>query len=122
MSICDEMRGHLLVLNKTYNPTDTRYTFLIINKQCLEHSGFPQTLRTSLPFVWAAGDVAEFPLPLVGGQRVSIGHWQMALKMGQVAGKNIAAEAKNKSHRETFDSVPVFWSMQYGKSLRYAGF
>jgi hypothetical protein len=41
-------------------------------------------LETSIPDVYAAGDVAEFPLPLVDGARVCIGHWQMALKMGQV--------------------------------------
>jgi len=103
-----------------------------------------QHLRSSLPFVWAAGDVAEFPLPLAENKRVSIGHWQMALKMGETAGKNIARaianaantvndehvdkskheelENNNKSNLTIFESIPFFWTVQYGKSLRYAGF
>ena len=84
-----------------------------------------QFLRSSVPFVWAAGDVAEFPLPLAEGKRVSIGHWQMALKMGETAGKNIARALSGSSSSNegltAFESVPFFWTVQYGKSLRYAG-
>ena len=42
--------------------------------------------------VFAAGDVVEFPLRLAARRRketVAISHWQMALKMGQVAAKNM---------------------------------
>jgi len=89
-----------------------------------------QHLRSSLPFVFAAGDIAEFPLPLADDKRVSIGHWQMALKMGETAGKNIAINAREDepatpaavAKSVVFDSIPFFWTVQYGKSLRYAGF
>lgn len=64
--------------------------------------------------VYAAGDIAQFPLPLTG-ERVSIGHWQIAHNHGRVAGRNMVGKA------ESFNSIPYFWTVLCGKSLRYCG-
>lgn len=64
--------------------------------------------------VFAAGDIAKFPLPLISDS-VSIGHWQLAHYHGRVAGKNMAGKP------EVFNSIPYFWTVLFGKSLRYCG-
>ena len=40
-------------------------------------------MKTSAENVYAAGDIVEFPLFMVGDEKVNIGHWQMAHKHGQ---------------------------------------
>ena len=74
-----------------------------------------QHLRSSAPAILAAGDIASFPLPLCGGQRVSVGHWGLAHYLGSLAGR-VAAGADTQ-----VDTVPFFWTVQYGKSVRYTG-
>ena len=64
--------------------------------------------------VYAAGDIAQFPLPLTNS-KVSIGHWQIAHNHGRVAAKNMIGK------KETFNSIPYFWTVLFGKSLRYCG-
>lgn len=39
-------------------------------------------MRTNIPDVFAAGDVASFPLSIHADKRVNIGHWQMAQAHG----------------------------------------
>ena len=34
--------------------------------------------------VFAAGDIAHFPLKMLNGDKVSIGHWQISHKHGTV--------------------------------------
>ncbi|XP_003386312.1 PREDICTED: apoptosis-inducing factor 3-like [Amphimedon queenslandica] len=65
--------------------------------------------------VYAAGDIAKFPLPLIQDS-VSIGHWQIAHNHGHIAGRNMAGK------EESFNSIPYFWTVLFGKSLRYCGF
>ena len=70
--------------------------------------------------VYAAGDIAKFPLRLRyldDDVEVAIGHWQLALSHGKTAGLNVG----NDDEAKEVNSVPFFWSMQFGKSLRYAG-
>ena len=64
--------------------------------------------------VFAGGDIARFPLPLIGDS-ANIGHWQLAHKHGRVAAKNMLGK------NQPFDSIPFFWTVLYGKSLRYCG-
>lgn len=64
--------------------------------------------------VYAAGDIASFPLPLINDS-ISIGHWQIAHNHGHIA-------AMNMMGKETkFNSIPFFWTVLFGKSLRYCG-
>ncbi|OWP64679.1 NAD(FAD)-dependent dehydrogenase [Hymenobacter amundsenii] len=64
--------------------------------------------------VYAAGDVARFPLAAGGGQH-RIEHWRMAQQHGACAARNMLGQ------EHQFAEVPFFWTQQYGKSLRYAG-
>ncbi|BFZ18859.1 hypothetical protein BsWGS_21898 [Bradybaena similaris] len=73
-------------------------------------------MRTNLADVYAAGDIVEFPLFTVDNQNVNIQHWQMAHQHGRIAGLSIAGKAQE------IRSVPYFWTMQYGKSIRYTGY
>ncbi|GAB3635243.1 FAD-dependent oxidoreductase [Hymenobacter arcticus] len=66
------------------------------------------------PNVYAAGDIARFPLAATG-QPTRIEHWRVAQQHGQVAARNMLGQ------REKFTAAPFFWTQQYGKSLRYAG-
>eukprot|EP01122_Echinamoeba_exundans_P000694 TRINITY_DN10620_c0_g1_i1.p1 TRINITY_DN10620_c0_g1~~TRINITY_DN10620_c0_g1_i1.p1 ORF type:complete len:553 (+),score=111.30 TRINITY_DN10620_c0_g1_i1:47-1660(+) len=67
--------------------------------------------------LYVAGDVARFPDPKKEGHFLRIEHWGVAQNMGKVAGRNMAAgKAVAK-----FDHVPFFWTMQFGKGLRYCG-
>lgn len=64
---------------------------------------------------YALGDIAKAQNQL-GRQRVE--HWRVALQHGQV----VAASILNNERIPTLDErIPFFWTMQYGKSLRYSG-
>ncbi|KAM9321519.1 apoptosis-inducing factor 3-like [Gastrophryne carolinensis] len=75
-----------------------------------------QFMRTSVPDVFAAGDVVSFPLAMMEGHRVNIGHWQMAHTHGRIAALNMLNKPVPVS------SVPFFWTSLLGKSIRYAGY
>ena len=62
-----------------------------------------QMLRTSLPDIFAAGDVANFPGgPL--GRNIRVEHEDNANTMGSTAGKNMAGESLPYTH------IPFFYS------------
>jgi len=70
---------------------------------------------TSMTDVWAAGDIVRFPLNTYQDQMVNIGHWGLAMYHGKVAALNMLGYDVN------LNTVPFFWTVQFGKSLRYAG-
>lgn len=70
---------------------------------------------SGVPDVWAAGDIVTFPLNTFKDQRVNIGHWGLAMYHGKVAALNMLSIDVN------LNTVPFFWTVQFGKSLRYAG-
>lgn len=73
-------------------------------------------MRTNVPDVFGAGDVVAFPLRIRGDQRVNIGHWQLAHAHGRAAALNML------QNHTRIDSVPFFWTVLLGKSVRYAGY
>jgi 3-phenylpropionate/trans-cinnamate dioxygenase ferredoxin reductase component len=78
-------------------------------------------LRTSVPGIYAAGDIASFWSPLYG-QRLRVEHWDVAEKHGFVAGRNMAREAAGSgASLESFDEPPYFFSDLFDLSMEYLG-
>ncbi|MEO6996531.1 MAG: FAD-dependent oxidoreductase [Terracoccus sp.] len=73
-----------------------------------------QTLRTSAPDVFAAGDVANWFNPTLQ-QRIRVDHWANAHEGGFAAGRSMLGEHVD------YDVVPYFFSDQYDTGLEYAG-
>ncbi|XP_066534346.1 apoptosis inducing factor mitochondria associated 4 isoform X2 [Hoplias malabaricus] len=73
-------------------------------------------MKTNILDVFAAGDVTSFPLSIREDKRVQIGHWQLAQAHGRVAALNML----NKPTE--LNSIPYFWTVLLGKSIRYAGY
>uniref|UniRef100_A0A8C2X9R6 Apoptosis inducing factor mitochondria associated 4 n=1 Tax=Cyclopterus lumpus TaxID=8103 RepID=A0A8C2X9R6_CYCLU len=73
-------------------------------------------MRTNVPDVFSAGDVTSFPLTIRGDQRVNVGHWQMSHAQGRVAALNMLKKPTR------CESVPFFWTVLLGKSIRYTGY
>jgi 3-phenylpropionate/trans-cinnamate dioxygenase ferredoxin reductase component len=74
-----------------------------------------QSLRTSDPHVYAAGDLAHWFNPLLG-QRVRVEHWANAHDGGDAAGRAMLGQ------EVVYDVVPFFYSDQYDTGMEYAGY
>ncbi len=74
-----------------------------------------ERLETSVPGIFAAGDVANATHPVLGS-RIRSEHWDNARRQGRVAALNALG------HGEPYARVPYFYSDQFDLSLEYAGF
>jgi len=70
--------------------------------------------RTSLPDVFAAGDVTNHLHPIFGRLRVE--HWNNGYQQGRAAARSLLGGT------QPYDYVHSFWSDQYEHAIEYVGF
>lgn len=76
-----------------------------------------ETLWTGVPGVYAAGDVATWPNPALGGMRQRMENWTAAAEMGAAAARN----ALDPGHAKAYQTVPYMWSDWYDVRIQFVG-
>jgi 3-phenylpropionate/trans-cinnamate dioxygenase ferredoxin reductase subunit len=95
---------------------------IVPNTELLEAAGaqvdngvlVDERCRTSLPDVFAAGDVTNHLHPIFGRLRVE--HWNNGYQQGRAAARSLLGGA------QPYDYVHSFWSDQYEHTIEYVGF
>ncbi|SPP78743.1 apoptosis-inducing factor 3 isoform X1 [Drosophila guanche] len=72
-------------------------------------------LESNVPDVYVGGDIANAHIHGLAHERVNIGHYQLAQYHGRIAAINMCGSVKK------LEAVPFFFTMIFGKGIRYAG-
>jgi NADPH-dependent 2,4-dienoyl-CoA reductase/sulfur reductase-like enzyme len=81
---------------------------------CATASSFDEFLQTTVPGIFAAGDVTAAWHPLLR-TRIRVEHWANALNQGTTAALNMLG------HATPYQRVPYFYSDQYDVGMEYSG-
>jgi NADPH-dependent 2,4-dienoyl-CoA reductase/sulfur reductase-like enzyme/nitrite reductase/ring-hydroxylating ferredoxin subunit len=80
-------------------------------------------MRTNVEDVYAVGDLVVFPRTCIkvsndGNKNdlINVPHWQMSHMHGRIAAYSLLERGVELS------SIPFFWSLNHGKTVRFAGF
>ena len=73
-----------------------------------------ERLETSVPGIYAVGDVAGYPDARLG-RRIRVEHWVHAQRQGQHVARLLMGEA------DVYTDIPFFWSAHFDTGLRYLG-
>lgn len=73
---------------------------------------------TVCPDIYAAGDVARWPIRLYAGRLVSVEHWGNAVEQAAHAARNMLA---GPDDQRAYEHLPAFWSSQFGINIKLIG-
>lgn len=76
-------------------------------------------MRTSLPDVYAVGDLASWENPRFG-RRMRVEHWTNTVEQSAAVARNIVNSAAG-APPVAYAGIPYFWSDQYGHRLQLVG-
>jgi len=79
-----------------------------------------ETLATSAPGVYAAGDLVRWPNALFDGEEMRVEHWTNAAEQGAAAANNLVRSLASEQG-EPYAPVPFFWSDQYDHRIQFLG-
>ena len=113
LSSNDELRADLVVSGIGIEPATAFLKKISRGEdQSLAVDASMRVMGTS--HIFAAGDVANFPLP-DSGRRVRIEHWRVAQEQARTAAANMMGLEK------TYSGVPYFWTYHYGVRYEFFG-
>jgi NADPH-dependent 2,4-dienoyl-CoA reductase/sulfur reductase-like enzyme len=78
------------------------------------------TTGTGVAGVYAAGDIARWPNGQYDGEEMRVEHWTNASEQGLAAARNLVAVSRG-DEPTAYETVPFFWSDQYGKRIQFLG-
>jgi len=70
------------------------------------------------PDIYAAGDVARWPIPLYGNRLIAVEHWGNAVEQAAHAARNMLA---GPGDQRPYGHLPAFWSSQFGINIKLVG-
>ena len=95
---------------------------LLTSARALRCDAFCRALRddeSPAPGVFAAGDIAHWPLAAYDGHLVAVEHWGNAVEQARMAAHNMLAG--DITAMRIHQHLPDFWSSQFGLNIKCVG-